>query len=77
MTNVVRLGAEQPSEDKRRLLETLNDLIASVEAGEVVAFCAVGIETSDTTRMWRCGPGVSNLRMRGAISTLSRWGDED
>lgn len=75
--NVVRLGSTQPSEDKRTLLEVLDTLRQSIEAGETVAFVAVGIESSDCTRMWKCGPGVSNLRMHGAAAVLARWCDEE
>lgn len=68
--NVVRIGATAPSDDKRMLLETLDSLREAVEDGSVIGFAAVGIEASDVTRCWKCAPGVTNLRMIGAVSSL-------
>lgn len=52
-------------------IAVLDDLRKRVQAGEIVAFCAVGIEADDTAATW-CSTTVpvSRLRMMGAIASL-------
>lgn len=55
---------------KKDALEVLETLRVAVEAGEIVAFAAVGIEVDDTTRAWACANGKTRLQLLGAISNL-------
>lgn len=53
-------------------LTVLDDLRAGIVAGEVVAFCAVGIKRDDGTAMWlaNVGKAKTNLQMMGAVANL-------
>lgn len=56
---------------KAAMLETLDNLRAKVESGEVVAMAAVGISQSDDVASWMSTVGhVSRLRVYGAVSHL-------
>ena len=60
-----------PVVDKTAALEVLDTLRKAVEDGEIVAFCAVGIEPDDCTRMWSSSvKPVTRLRMIGALTNL-------
>jgi hypothetical protein len=60
-----------PTVDTKAALEVLDTLRQAVESGEIIAFCAVGIEPDDCTRMWSSSTkSVTRLRMQGAISNL-------
>lgn len=72
MTNVVRLDSAglELSEAMKALLETVKSLEEAVLGGTIVGFAAVGIESTDITRSWTCGPNVSRLRMMGVLYSL-------
>jgi D-Tyr-tRNAtyr deacylase len=60
------------TDDKSTALEVLDTLRSAIEKGEVVAFCAVGIEPDDCTRMWASSTKkVTRLRMIGALTHLT------
>jgi hypothetical protein len=55
------------------MLENLDHLRARIEAGEVVAFAAVGIAANHATSMWTgtvAAPRVTRLMMIGALAQL-------
>lgn len=64
--------------DKTDALETLDSLRSAVEDGSIVAFCCVGIEPDDGTRMWTATTArKSCLQMVGAIHHLLHCYEED
>lgn len=65
------VALEPKKRDLKDALETIDDLRKAVESGQVVAFCAVGIEPDDTTRGWcSCTEHVTRLRLMGAVASL-------
>jgi predicted sulfurtransferase len=67
--NIVALKPK--TRDLKDALETIDDLRKAVESGQVVAFCAVGIEPDDTTIGWcSCTENVTRLRLMGAVASL-------
>jgi hypothetical protein len=70
MNNVI----EMLPQDKRELLQGLENLSEQVRNGTVVAYFVIGIGPHDSLHpMWgACGPGVSVCRGLGAIEALSR-----
>jgi hypothetical protein len=60
-----------PAFDTTDALDVIDDLRRRVMAGEVVAFCLVGIDAQDVARVWTSSTRpVSRLRMMGAIANL-------
>lgn len=64
--------ASLPVNDTANALDVLDDLRAKIISGQVIAFCAVGVEPDDTTSEW-CATTrpVTRLRMMGAIQSLA------
>ena len=75
---IVQLPAS--GSDKKDLLETIDALRVSAEKGEIITFCAVGIEADDSTRMWlgSVPKAKSRLQLLGAIENLKLhfWNDD-
>lgn len=66
------------SDDTSGALEVLAKLREEIEAGRVVAFCAVAIEPGDETTRWQASTRpVTKLRMLGAVASLAHWIHED
>lgn len=66
--------------DMTGALESLDDLRAKVESGEIVMFCAVGVEKDDSTRMWvgSAHGSKTKLQWMGALThlLLTIWHEE-
>lgn len=60
-----------PPDTKEEAIQVIDGLRQAVEAGEIIAFAAVGIEPDDCTRMWSSSvKPVTRLRMMGAMYNL-------
>ena len=61
------------------MLATIDNLREACDSGLLKAFCAVGIEHDDATRMWTDQSNhTTRLQMLGALQhlLLSYWNDE-
>jgi hypothetical protein len=66
--------------DMTNALQSLDDLRAKLQSGEIVMFCAVGIEKDDSTRMWvgSAHGSKTKLQWMGALTNLllTIWHEE-
>lgn len=67
----MKLAEIKPNPTLDDALKALDALREKIVSGEVIAFCAVGIEKDDCTSWWiGCSRKVTWLKIRGALTTL-------